>query len=454
MVMLVEELKDDYMVHIKELVKKVFPQLRCLYRCLQKGKFKIVKRYLIYTAPTKQLKKIQSLKDKRIIRCVIMVHAANTFRDSVYQSLVKSGRFEVYLVACPDCGHGVENMVRWINATYEYLKGKGYPNVIMGYDVNRNEIYEIKRNLEPDVVFFSSPYRSYIGEINYITKMRDCLCIYIPYYYNNTVEYKMAYDELLHNIVWRYYVETNWHKEMSKKYSSNNARNVVVTGYPGVDKFYDKQYIPSDDNWRIKDKKHKRIIWAPHQTINPKKEMYYSAFLLIAEDMIELAEKYKDYIQIAFKPHPLLFNTLSKEWGKERTETYYEKWRSMENTSIVDGEYVDLFLTSDAIIHDSASFITEYLMLNKPALRTCNGRDLKTQFNEFSLACLNCYYMAYNGNDIETFIKNVIDGRDPMLEKRTTFIKDHLLPPNDRLSSENIVNDILDSIDNQILYHN
>ena len=54
--------------------------------------------------------------------------------------------------------------------------------------------------------------------------------------------------------------------------------------------------------------------------------------------------------------------------------------------------------------------------------------------------------------EIEKFILNVINGVDPMREKRTRFVNDVLMPKGS--PSQNIINDILDSIDNQILYRN
>lgn len=69
---------------------------------------------------------------------------------------------------------------------------------------------------------------------------------------------------------------------------------------------------------------------------------------------------------------------------------------------------------------------------------TANGQDV-----------LDVYYKAYNEQDIEKFIQNVIDGIDPMKEARDKFYQERLLPPNGKLPSENIIDDIIDSIKNQ-----
>lgn len=441
---------------LKNTVKKVVPfstnVIGIVYKLKGLIKKPFEKWYYIRKSATLQKKKLYELHDKKKIKCVFLVFNSSCFRDYLYKLLTENERFDVIVVVCPIYSHSQEYKDRRLVSTYNDLMGRGYKNIVMGYDIEKDISIDIAKTYNPDIVIYTNPYRSLIGEKNYVTNFKDALTIYIPYYINNTVEYKNAYDELLHNVVWRYYVETEWHNKLSLKYSSNNGRNVVVTGYSGMDLLLDKNYCPTEDPWKIKDRSVKRIIWAPHQTIDPTQKMYYSAFLFIAEGMVEIAKKYKNEIQIAFKPHPLLIKNLYKEWGKEKTDTYYELWNSMENTCIIDGGYIDLFLTSDAIIHDSASFITEYLVLDKPSLRTCNGRDLRSQFNDFSLACLDYYYKANDIKGVENFIINVIKEVDPLKEKRSKFIKDSIMSPLGKLPSENIVDDILDSIDNQILY--
>ena len=156
--------------------------------------------------------------------------------------------------------------------------------------------------------------------------------------------------------------------------------------------------------------------------------------------MIEMTRKYEDKVFFVFKPHPLLRNRLNLLWGKEKTDAYYHLWDTMQNASINEGDYIDLFLESDAMIHDSGSFLTEYLYAHKPVMRTMNDVDPKTM------------YKAYNEQDIEKFIQNVIDGVDPMKEVREKFYQERLLPPYGKLASENIVNDIIDSIKNQRVF--
>ena len=90
--------------------------------------------------------------------------------------------------------------------------------------------------------------------------------------------------------------------------------------------------------------------------------------------------------------------------------------------------------------------------MNKPVLRTLNNIPLEQLYNPFALKCLDQYYMARTEQDIEQFIQNVIDDVDPLKEQRTKFVNEVLMPNGS--PSQNIIDDILDSIEKKILYRN
>ena len=140
--------------------------------------------------------------------------------------------------------------------------------------------------------------------------------------------------------------------------------------------------------------------------------------------MVELAEKYRGRIQFAFKPHPRLKPKLMMhpDWGVERTEAYYKLWREMPNTVFVEGDYVDLFRSSDAMIHDCSSFMGEYLFMNKPVAFLGNRGAVTKGLNDFAKACLEQHYQLDAREDIERFLDEVVlAGNDPMEPSRRTF---------------------------------
>lgn len=381
------------------------------------------------------------------IRCVYFALFPSIWKcDEMYQMMKNDDRFEPLVLVCPIIIFGRENMLQNMEDCYNQMKEKGY-NVKKAYDSEKDKYIDVCKDLNPDIIVYTNPYEGLIDNRYYIKNFENILTIYIPYFFGLNIEYNMFNNLYLHNIVWRLYCETPVHKGFYQNYQYMKGKNVYCTGYPGIDVFLKNNPIHNQKTNEIK-----TIIWAPHHTIKPVGKVNFSCFIKYSEFMIEMAKKFEDKALFVFKPHPLLRIRLNLLWGKDKTDAYYLQWETMPNTSINEGEYVDLFLKSDAMIHDSGSFLTEYLYTHKPVMRTMNDVDPKTMYNDFALDVLDVYYKAYNELDIEQFIQNVIDGVDPMKEAREKFYKERLLPPNGKLPSENIINDIIDSIKNQRVF--
>jgi len=78
------------------------------------------------------------------------------------------------------------------------------------------------------------------------------------------------------------------------------------------------------------------------------------------------------------------------------------------NTQLEEGEYDDLFLQSDAMIHDSGSFLAEYLYTQKPVLFLMKDKS-ESNLNEFGLKALEACFKANSQIEIEEFIKSVLN---------------------------------------------
>ncbi len=437
---------------MKSFIRKIVPPL--IYEWLSAFyKWPHVEKeyYTIWRVRNLHKKSMRTLRNKTTIRCVFFALFEEIWKyDRVYNLLTNNPRFEALILVCPIVNYGHDNMIDRMERCYNAFKRKGY-HVIKAYK-GANNYVDVMTELQPDIVFYTNPYQGLIDDRYFITNLKNVLTVYVPYYFGEGIGYQGAYNSLFCNLLWRRYVETADHRGYAKKYARTKGRNAVTTGYPGIEPLIDKNYVPSDSLWKINDSSLKRVIWAPHHTMEAVGACHYSCFLQYADFMLELANRYRNKVQFVFKPHPLLRNKLNELWGKSKTDIYYSKWDKMDNTSLNEGEYIDLFLTSDAMIHDSGSFIAEYLYTNKPVMRTINDIPLEKMYNPFALKCLDQYYKAYNEKDIEQFIQNVINGVDPLKEQRTKFVNEVLMPKGS--PSQNIIDDILDSIDNQILYRN
>ena len=226
---------------------------------------------------------------------------------------------------------------------------------------------------------------------------------------------------------------------------TNHGVNCFVTGLPFTDLFFQPiSFFPNP--WKCQKKNLKKIIWAPHHSILKDSPIFYSTFLKYYENMLSLAEKYKNDIQIAFKPHPLLLTKLYHIWGKEKTDHYYSQWENGENTQVVLGDYVPLFLYSDAMIHDCASFTIEYHYTKKPVMYLIKDEHHADDLNEFGKMAFDLHYKGRCVEDVENFIKDVIAGRDEKEKDREIFYQDYLLPPDGNTASDNIIKAISKTI--------
>ena len=401
---------------------------------------------------TKKLQKraLEKTKEKSQLNCVFFVLESSVWKyDRIYQIMSNDDRFNPTILVCPVVDYGEEVMIKKMDSCYNFFCQKGY-NVLRSYNKDKGVFFDA-RMLNPDIIFYTNPYKSQIDKRYYITNYKDILTVYVPYFMNCSVVKGFSNNLPLHNLVWRKYVETEYEYQLSRVEQDRHGENVVKTGYPGIELLIDSEYKPKSKPWKLDDPKLKKIIWAPHHTIQ-KSKYGHTCFLEYCDFMLEMVKKYENEVQFVFKPHPILRSKLELYWGKEKTDAYYKKWISLPNSTIHENDYIDLFLTSDAMIHDSGSFIVEYLYVNKPVMRTVNDMPLVEQFNQFGLDCLKQYYMSNSKEDVEQFIQNIINGVDPMKGQRTKFVEEVLMPSGS--PSQNIIKDILDSINHQILFHN
>jgi hypothetical protein len=396
-----------------------------------------------YGSLEKKIRKLERIKIAFFIQ-----QASNWKYDLLFNYLLKDNRFEPLIVICPVTSYDSVSMHNWMKMAIDFFRIKGYPYVST-WNEQTQKWLDIKGSIRPDIVFFSNPWPALSRPEYYIFNFLDTLTCYVPYSFRSSHLHQAHYNKPFQNLLWKIFYETEIHKRLAFKYAYNKGFNGIVSGYPGMDDLLDGSYIPNTTVWKSTSEIFKRIIWAPHHTIFGESDsnLGYSTFLLYSELFLNIANKYENCLQISFKPHPLLKTKLydHPEWGKVKTDSYYEKWSSLPNTQLDEGNYVDLFLTSDGLIHDSGSFIVEYLYTKKPVMFLLADENVTQRFNEVGNLAFNQLYHGRNEIDINNFIDNVIfNGYDIKKEGRISFFELLVKPPKNRLASENIYNFLKD----------
>lgn len=419
---------------LQERLKKNFIKLRYAYKRFYFQKE--IKKVLI-----NQNKATEKLKRKEKIKIAFYLINVDTWKlDSVYWAFKKHQRFDPIVIICPFITRGQNFLNIEMRKGIEYCKLKNY-EYFTAYNETELKVIDVKNIIKPDIVFFTNPNSLTYGKL-LIDNYLDTLTCYVPYSFRIDTLYEYEYNNRLVNLVWLNFYETYIHKNLANKFALNKGRNVIVTGFPFLDDY--KSTKLGSNVWKNSGKQRKRIIWAPHWTISGfNTGLDWACFLDYYEFILNIAKKFEKDIQFAMKPHPFLKTTLSQEslWGVEKTDQYFNKWDELENCQVVNGDYKQLFLESDALIHDSGSFMVEYLALNKPIAYTISNKSIENRFNEFGQIVLSGHYQIYSENDLLSFIQNLINGIDPLIKQREKLIFKQNLNK-DMLISEEIVKQI------------
>lgn len=366
----------------------------------------------------------------------------------LYEVMKRDRRFTVNVVISPAKDYEYKQKLEDVTKLRNYFKNHNVDFV--DFDIEGNtEPIDIRSQFNPDIIFYPQPYEHLLCKEHDCVNFYDLLLCYYPYAFL-TGKGKLSYDFHFHNLAWRLYNPLQAHLDEARKTAWNKGRNIRIVGYPNADDYMKPSFT---DVWKpINDgKTRKRIIWAPHFTIAESfGQIPRANFLWVASFMTELAREYKDEIQIALKPHPRLLTELYRhpDWGKTKANEFYELWANMENTQLETGDFVDLFMTSDAMIHDSGSFTVEYHYSLKPVMFI--SRDInyfKQGQTEQSCKSIDAHYIGSNEDEIKQFVKEVVlGGCDPMYSIRERFKNDYLLPPNGKTVAENTMDDLIKSL--------
>lgn len=387
---------------------------------------------------------IEISKKDRIKIAFFLINVDTWKLHSVYKSFYNSKRFEPIVVICPFISKGNLFLEEELEKSINYCRRMNY-NHFVAYDKLNHKVKDVKTLLQPDLVFFTNPNNLTFQEL-LIDNFLDTLTCYVPYSFRIDTLYDYEFNNKLVNLSWINFYESKVHKELSEKFALNNGRNVIATGFPYLD-LYNLQQKVISKNKKIKVRK--KIIWAPHWTIKgyQKTGLDWSCFLKYYLLMLELAEEFESEIELILKPHPFLQQTLeqSELWGEKRTLEYFEQWRQRENCEIVYGDYSQLFIESDALIHDSGSFMTEYIVLNKPLAYTVTDDSIENRFNKFGQIVFEGHELIRDGSGIKNFILKVIAEKDDLCDLRKDIIKKTNLIPEYGIS-ERIVNIINENL--------
>ncbi len=428
---------------IKEIAKQILPtSWKKQWHFLKEG---LLLNPLFRTLFLRPAININKLRNKDTIYVLFIAVSPSLWKaDSLYRALRNHEQFYVDILVSPNQSIRDERLreeemhrIKQFFDSREYLYHEWIDNHGRSYIKQIPNLY--------DVVIYPQPYGGLVAkQFDFNKNLRKYL-ICCEYAFHSGAQ-NWAYNKFYQNIAWIDCYENDIVRQLSCKEKRNKGINSYTTGLPFVDEFTKEIYTSP---WKYQDVPCKKIIWAPHWTIaeGGTDALNYSNFLKLADFMLEFARNQIGKIQFAFKPHPWLKRELYEhtDWGQERTDAYYSAWEDGANTQLEQGEYVDLFMTSDAMVHDCSSFCCEYLLTGKPVFfMTRNEQKQVSLLNEMAREAFYSQYLGTKVEDLQTFLRDqVIKENDPMMEKRKATVRKYLLPPNGKTAAENIIDVML-----------
>lgn len=394
----------------------------------------------------RQLRRLaKEIRKKEEIKVLfIAFNLSNWKHDSLFRAMQAHSRFSPSILIVPEMQvTALEQREQKMRMLMEYCRKNNYPFFTLCNTDGDTQGKSIPA--EYDILIYAKPYLGAVPTSLDYPLYRDRLLLAI-HYACHSVDADWACNQPYQKWAWMDFYENDSTARGSALYKECGKRNNVVTGLPVFDAF---MLPPTANPWKAQSGNPKKIIWAPHWTLSTSKSWLgcYSNFLSMAEPMRNLAKTTQGTFQWAFKPHPLLKHTLYShpDWGKAKTDEYWEWWAMQINTQLEEGEYSDLFQTSDAMIHDSCSFSCEYHFTGKPVLFICNNIEQHIKgLNDMATAGFLAQYIGKGMEEVKIFLhETLLQSIDPKRNTRLEFRARYLLPPKGQTAADNIIHAIL-----------
>ncbi|MBO4779496.1 MAG: CDP-glycerol glycerophosphotransferase family protein, partial [Selenomonadaceae bacterium] len=373
-----------------------------------------------------------------------MLEAAHWCGKDLYDFFARDKRFETTVFLSMDFHKEINDIVKkdfWDGV--EQLKSDGL-NVVALEDIDA-------KVPEQDVLIFLTPYLQYFVKAFQIQSMTPkTLLAYIPYAYDSSQHVKSFYSQMLVLVAWKIFFSSTVTFDLYKEKTIIGMPTGVYSGYPRMDIFF-KQDAQFNFDWKMAQPDAKKIIWAPHHSIASTTSIVYATFQWNYQFMYEFAKNHPETSWVV-KPHPWLLYTAVTDGVFETAEAfneYIQAWNDLPNAQVViGGYYQNIFATSDALIHDCGSFISEYQYVNNPMIYLT--RDTQ-KHNKLGKEILNASYCV-DGQDLDAIAKTIqqviIDGDDYKAYARQEVFDNYLNYPkaNGMLASEFIYKNISEGL--------
>lgn len=363
----------------------------------------------------KKIKQIKNYPTEKRIRVLFYVTENSKWGyQSLYDELEKDDNFEPLVVVSLLTGvhKGKDKTRNNLEENYKFFKSRGM-NVEYAY---KNSKYLDLRIFHPDIVFYEQPW-GLPNKYKPHNVSRYALTCYCPYGYSMMQEVQ-GYKQNFHKFIYRFFVNAELTVKRYETFKKGNSKNCVAIGYLKFDEYLNNNMIDTQKIWKISDKF--KIIYAPHHSFE-ENSLKLATFQYNGKFILSMAKKHPETTWI-FKPHPQFkFAVLSnKIMTEQELDNYYKEWEEIGKI-YTQGDYIDIFKSSDLMITDCYSFLGEYLPTMKPLIRLINDKSIKLDL--LGEKIVEGYYNVNNNEELEKSFIDLADNKnDYKIQQRQAFI--------------------------------
>ena len=338
------------------------------------------------------------------LRVAFLVCDASMFSaEPVFAKMKGDPRFDCFIAVVPRVTRGDAFLRDTLKKTTDILSSR-YSEVCSLYNPDTKVAQSLEGRAE--VVFTSIVYDDQtLEQYTAFPLSRFALVACIPYGYGGHLSIDLRRMVFLPQVVlfWRLFVTSRETLELWKAANPLLEYNLAVGGYPKMDRLAE---IP------VRKNRPTTIIISPHHTLaRGEGKLSLSNFLRYADFFLRLPGEFPQ-VQFVFRPHPLLFPRLatSEWWGEKRANAYREEMAALPNVEFQQGgDYLDVFVNSDAMIHDCGSFLAEYFYTGHPQCYILSDKSvIDKEFTEFGKRLHRHVVHAFSEDDIRDFVRRVV----------------------------------------------
>lgn len=362
----------------------------------------------------------KKVKNNEKIRVLFLVRENSKWSyDELYKMMNKDFNFEpiVAVSLLTSVVEGIDKTRNDIEESAKFFEDAGC-KVVKAFERKSNSFINLKE-FSPDIVFYDQDW-----ELPYIHLPQFVSAFALTFYSNYSFGLvdDLGYKKNFHRCLYRYFVEHPQNITRFENRQEGNSKNCLSFGYSKMDVYLQDKKIDPNDYWKEPEKI--KMIYAPHHSFE-RQGLNFATFAENGKFILELAKKYPETTWV-FKPHPRFKQALIVNNIMEKTEIeqYFKEWENIGKV-YTQGNYFDIFRTSDGMISDCLSFKAEYLPTNKPLICPTNSKAFR--YNEIGEKLSAVTYCTNSNKELEeTFKSVIINKNDPQKVKREEILPEFL----------------------------